>query len=703
MKTRALFAKIATVSLLGAGLMSQVVCAQGIGGNQPSFVPGRILVKFKDGVSDGQARRVLAGRNALSTDVIPQIGVHIVQLPPNANEQAEANAFKGLKDVEFAEVDGYLQPQSISPNDYYYVQGYQWSLPKISAPDAWSVTTGSSAITIAIIDMGVDGSHPDLTAKMVPGWNIYSNDSFTGMGQDPTTGLYWSVSHGTMTAGVAAATTNNASGIAGVCWGCMIMPVRVSDQSGGATLSNIASGITWAADHGARVVNSGYQLTGSSVASSAAQYLMGKGGILTAPAGDYSYAYTYPDDPSILEIGSTDQNDVVYSWSDTGAFVDMVAPGYVATTYLSGSYQTGYGTSFSSPQVAGVAALMLSVNPGLTPTQIVNMLKQTAVDLGTAGCDTIYGCGRLNALAAVTAAAGGSTKTNTTTALSSSLSTSTYGQTVTFTATVSPSAATGTVTFLDGSTALGTGTLSSGVAAFSTSALAVGIHSIKATYAGNTSYNSSTSAILSQTVNTTSKTSTTTSLTSSLNPSTNGQTVTFTATVSSSAATGTVTFYDGGGALGSAAVSSGIARLSTSGLSVGTHSITASYGGDSTYNGSTSSVLSQAVNSTTITDTTAPTAPTNLTDPGMTSSQISLAWTGSTDNVGVKGYQIYRAKKNNGKGNKYSSFSLIGTSSTTGYTDRSVSSGGAYEFYVKAYDAAGNVSAASNMIAVTAP
>src|SRR6185312_10881543 len=105
MKHKNLLAKIATLSLLGLVLMSPVAWAQGQGGNGLPHVPGRILVKFKDGVSDGQAHGLLAGRGALSTDLIPGIGVHIVQLPPNANEQAEANAFKGLAEVEFAEVD----------------------------------------------------------------------------------------------------------------------------------------------------------------------------------------------------------------------------------------------------------------------------------------------------------------------------------------------------------------------------------------------------------------------------------------------------------------------------------------------------------------------------------------------------------------------------------------------------------------------
>src|SRR6185295_4545680 len=116
------------------------------------------------------------GRNALSTDVIPQLGIHIVQLPPNANEQAEAHAFKGLNDVEFAEVDQILAPSSITPFDTYYA--YEWPLPKLMLPDAWSITTGTSTI-IAFVDTGVDGTHVDLSAKMVAGWNTVDNTALT--------------------------------------------------------------------------------------------------------------------------------------------------------------------------------------------------------------------------------------------------------------------------------------------------------------------------------------------------------------------------------------------------------------------------------------------------------------------------------------------------------------------------------------------
>jgi len=189
-------------------------------------------------------------------------------------------------------------------------------------------------------------------------------------------------------------------------------------------------------------------------------------------------------------------------------------------------------------------------------------------------------------------------QSSTTTALTSSSPTSTFGQPVTFTATVTPSAATGTVRFFDGANSLGTATLSGGSASLTTATLAAGTHSITAAYGGDSNYAGSTSSALTQTV-LEGTIDTATALTSSLNPSAYGDQVTFTATVSpSSGATGTVTFMDGGSTvLGSSTLNaSGVATLSTSSLGVGTHSITAQYSGDGNHNGSTSPALSQTVN-----------------------------------------------------------------------------------------------------------
>ena len=189
------------------------------------------------------------------------------------------------------------------------------------------------------------------------------------------------------------------------------------------------------------------------------------------------------------------------------------------------------------------------------------------------------------------------TQIGTTTAVNSSASTSTYGQAVTFTATVTPSSGaakpTGTVQFRDGGTALGSAALNSnGVGIFSATSLSVGGHSITAQYAGDNNFSGSTSVALIQTVN---KANTTTALASSSNPSNTGQTVTFTATLSSSAATGSVQFFDGAQSLGAAPLSDGKATLSTAFTTSGKHSITATYGGDTNFNGSTSAALSQNV------------------------------------------------------------------------------------------------------------
>ena len=207
----------------------------------------------------------------------------------------------------------------------------------------------------------------------------------------------------------------------------------------------------------------------------------------------------------------------------------------------------------------------------------------------------------------------GQSLTPTTTTVASSANPSTSGQSVTFTATVSPAAATGTVQFFDGASSLGTATLSGGTASLSTTALSVGSHNITAAYSGNSSYAAGTSSVLTQTVNP-SLISTTTALTSSQNPSTFGQAVTFTATVSPSAATGTVQFFDGGNSLGTVPVSGGTALFVTGSLSVGSHSITAAYSGDSTYAASTSSALALTVNP--ISTTTALTSSPNPSTPG---------------------------------------------------------------------------------------
>jgi thermitase len=362
------------------------------------FVPGRVLVKFRSNIGLDHARQIVAGLGARDADEMPQIGLFVLDLPDQADEVAFANALQHQPEVEFAELDRIVQPADVTPNDPWFAN-WEGHLRRIQAPTAWSTTVGSSNVVIAILDTGVDANHEDLAGKIVPGWNTYNNNSST---MDVS-------GHGTAVAGTAAAASNNGVGVASVCWSCRIMPIRVSDMTGYATYSYIASGLTWAADHGARVANISYIVSDSSAVTSAAQYFQGKGGVVTSSAGNYSTFSNSLDNPYILTISATDQFDVIYSYSNTGKNIDVAAPGDSFSTQMGGGYVSTGGTSYSAPIVAGVAALVMAVAPQLSANEVQNIVKQSADDLGAAGWDPTYGTGRVNAGRAVSMAAGGGT------------------------------------------------------------------------------------------------------------------------------------------------------------------------------------------------------------------------------------------------------------------------------------------------------
>ena len=358
------------------------------------FVPGRVLVKFRSNIGLEHARQTIAALGAREDDLLPQLDVFVLALPEQADEAAFANALKNRPDVEFAELDTINRPADITPNDPWYPN--EWHLTKIAAPAAWSVTTGSPNVVIAILDTGVDSSHPDLQNKIVPGWNVYNNNSNTSdVG-----------SHGTGVAGTAAASSNNDMGIASLCWACKIMPLRVSDVNGYASDSSIANALTWAADHGARVANVSFIVSSSSTVTTGAKYFQSKGGVVTASAGNNGTFISSPDNPYILTVTATNVYDQLYAWSNTGNNLDLSAPGQVYTTIPGADYTNAAGTSFSAPIVAGVAALVMSANPSLSPAQVQDVLKRSADDLGPAGWDSSYGWGRVNASRAVSLATG---------------------------------------------------------------------------------------------------------------------------------------------------------------------------------------------------------------------------------------------------------------------------------------------------------
>lgn len=289
---------------------------------------------------------------------------------------------------------------SVIPNDPRF--GSQWGLPAISAPDAWATTGGSFGAVIAVADTGVQSSHPDLAGKLLPGYDFVDDDAAP---EDQH-------GHGTFVAGIAGALTNNGQGVAGVSWASRILPLRVLDANGNGTDQSVAEAIVYAADRGARVVN--LSLGGpdpSTLLEDAVDYAIARGTVVVAATGnDGANAISWPARYApVVAVGSVRQSGsglTISSFSNQGANIDVVAPGEsIVSTYPPGGYASGDGTSFATPFVSGLTALLLSRDPLLTPSQVSTRIRATADDLGTAGYDTTYGAGIIDAAAALAATA----------------------------------------------------------------------------------------------------------------------------------------------------------------------------------------------------------------------------------------------------------------------------------------------------------
>lgn len=355
------------------------------------FAAGRILVAPRAGLPAAEFNKIIKTHGAHAARKLGGINVYVVDMPPG-REKSLLQALERNPHVKFAELDGEVTVQ-MTPSDTYYSTA--WHLPKIGAPAAWDFATGSG-ITIAILDGGVESSHPDLAGHVVPGWNFYDNNSNTA----DVTG------HGTKVAGVAAAIGNNAVGATGGAWNARIMPMRITDPSGYITYySTVANALTWAADRGARVANVSFIVSHVASVQSAAQYMRSKGGLVVASAGNSGAYIAHANTSAITTVAGTDSSDARASWSAYGPIIDIAAPGVsIRSTAIGGTYGSYSGTSFASPLTASVIALMLSANPALQPSQVDSILTSTADDKGAAGRDDYYGYGRINAARAVATA-----------------------------------------------------------------------------------------------------------------------------------------------------------------------------------------------------------------------------------------------------------------------------------------------------------
>ena len=281
------------------------------------------------------------------------------------------------------------------PNDPYYLSAEPY-LGTVRLPQAWDVSHGSNGVVIAVVDTGVTAVG-DLSTQLLPGRNVVTG---TADARDDS-----SISHGTLVAGVAAATTNNGIGIAGAAWNTSVLPVKVLDARGAGEDLQVAAGILWAVDHGATVVNLSLGGPGQGqTLCDAVAYAGSHGALVVASAGN-SAADTpnYPAAcPGVVSVAATDMNGDLAYFSSYGSWVSLTAPGVdVLSTRRDDTFTVASGTSFAAPIVSAVAALVAAQHPDWGPGQVAAQLVSSAQDRGATGVDPYYGHGLLDAFAAL--------------------------------------------------------------------------------------------------------------------------------------------------------------------------------------------------------------------------------------------------------------------------------------------------------------
>jgi serine protease len=408
----------------------------------PEFVPGQALVRMATGGCPPNGCRVVgAVPNTCST-----VGFEMPQgLDDEEQRRFTVRTIACLKrrvDVEYAEPN-FIRRALREPNDTYY--NLQWHYGMINLPQAWDITVGDSSVIVAVIDTGTT-AHPDLQGREIPGYDFISDPGMAldgnGLDADPTDpgdggSIHFSSFHGTHVAGTIGASTDNGDGVAGVTWSGRIMHLRTLGFGGG-TDADIANAVLYAAGlpnssgtvpaQPADVINmslggAGFNQTmADAVANARAAGVV----IFAASGNENTTAPSYPAAyDGVVSVGAVDFGGKRAPYSNYGSTLDIVAPGGdvarddnadgysdgVLSTWLDENefppfpvYYFHQGTSMACPHAAGVAALMLAVNPNLNPAEVEQILKAKAFDLGPAGIDPEYGSGLIDAHAAVVAA-----------------------------------------------------------------------------------------------------------------------------------------------------------------------------------------------------------------------------------------------------------------------------------------------------------
>ncbi len=410
------------------------------------YIPGGFIIKFKkDSVLSNPSIQALNDKFQVSS--IEKVfrraegtsleNIYLLQVPKDSDILSIVSDYALNPNVIYAEPNyiGYLP---IIPNDFYYE--VQWPLNNsgkyyggtpdadIDAPEAWDIETGSSNIVIASLDTGIDYNHVDLADNIwnnedeipangidddsngyiddIIGWDFVDDDN------DPMDEHTTVFGHGTWCAGIHSAVTNNSIGVAGLCWNCKTMVLRCNGGNGAGQLA-FAEATQYATDNGADVINLEVVFSYSEILKDAINYAYGKGVFICAAAGNSnSSSKKYPAAyENVTAVGATNQRDERCDESDWGegrgsnwgGWVDVAAPGnsmYVLHPDNEYQFFAGGGTSFAAPHVAGLAALLLSKNPSLSPDDVKSLILENVDPYKS---KYYIGTGRINAYKALVA------------------------------------------------------------------------------------------------------------------------------------------------------------------------------------------------------------------------------------------------------------------------------------------------------------
>ena len=378
------------------------------------FVRNEVVVKFKDYVTEEYKVKLHERLGVKSFFKSYGNRYHRVRCK-DGDVKRMVDVYSKAEEVEFAEPN-YIYKALFTPNDESF--DLQWNMEQINCERAWDISSGNG-IVVAVVDSGVNSNGIDGYT-----WEVIQGRDFVNRDDNSTDDN----GHGTHVAGTIGQATNNNVGVAGVAFNATIMAVKVLGRRGFGDVSAIADGISYAADNGAHVINLSVGGDGRSrVLESAVNEAHSNGVVLVAASGNESGDVSFPAAfENVIAVGSTRYDKTLSSFSNLGSEIDVVAPGGDLTVdqnedgfddgILQETFRRGFffrrinvqwdlfwwqGTSFSAPHVSGVAALLLSNNPSLTPDEVKERITSTARDLGSPGKDDTFGWGLLDAAAAL--------------------------------------------------------------------------------------------------------------------------------------------------------------------------------------------------------------------------------------------------------------------------------------------------------------